>query len=341
MTSSTRRFPSLRVAYWDRRKARNAFTALWLHARSWHRGRRRPPATAPGLSVPYRRLFVVGCPRSGTTWITSILAAHPQVISTAESHAYATVLGPFLDRRLRGDAGWRRVLTRYDLMAARPWNVGLHRYVDRRTLCDLIVDARSHRDWSDVEAAEHVIARAFDHFFTSHGGTPDHLFVEKTPDHLFHAHRILRSFSDARVVEVVRDGRDVCASMQRLVEREWWPPSDRPAQIETWLHHIERGAALRADAAFADRVLQVRYEAVRAQPSREISTLFAFAGLDASPEQVARIVAATDIARGAPAAAGRPERGRVGGWRDHFTAEDAALFRHLAGEACRQLGYEL
>jgi hypothetical protein len=234
------------------------------------------------------------------------------------------------------------VLTRYDLMAARPWNVGLHRYIDRRTLCDLIVEARSHRGWSDVEAAEHVIARAFDHFFTSHGGTPDHLFVEKTPDHLFHAHRILRSFPDARVVEVVRDGRDVCASMQRLVEREWWPPSDRPAQIETWLRHIERGAALRADAAFVDRVLQVRYEAVRADPSREISRLFAFAGLDAAPEQVARIVAATDIARGAPRAAGHPpHRGRVGGWRDHFTAEDTALFRHLAGEACRQLGYEL
>jgi hypothetical protein len=343
MTPDARGPRTIRVAYWDRRKARNAVTALWLHARSWQRrlrGRPAVPDATQRLSGTYPQLFVVGCPRSGTTWITSILAAHPRVINAAESHAYATILGPFAERRLRGDRGWRRVLTRYDLLAHRGWNVGVHRYVDRRTLCDFIVNARSHPDWSDEQAAEHVIGWIFDHFFAARGGTPGEVLVEKTPDHLFHARRILRTFPRARIVEVVRDGRDVCASMQRLAAHEWWPPRERRAQIETWRQHIECGAALRADPAYAQRVVQVRYESVRSDPARAVSELFTFAGLDASPAQIAEIVAATDIARSGPAAGSKaPQLGLVGGWREQFTSEDIALFTRLAGAALRDAGY--
>jgi hypothetical protein len=32
------------------------------------------------------RLFLVGCPRSGTTLLQSLLAAHPQIASFPESH---------------------------------------------------------------------------------------------------------------------------------------------------------------------------------------------------------------------------------------------------------------
>jgi hypothetical protein len=333
----------IRVAYWDRRKARNALTALWLHMRSWYRrlqGAPAAPEATQRLSGTYPQLFVVGCPRSGTTWITSILAAHPRVINAAESHAYATILGPFVERGLRGNRGWRRVLTRYDLLEKRGWNVGVHRYIDRRTLCEFIVNARSRADWSDEQAAEHVIGWILDHFFAARGGTASELLVEKTPAHLFQARRILRAFPRARIVEVVRDGRDVCASMQRLAAHEWWPPRERRAQIETWRRHVECGAALRADPACAGRIVQIRYETVRSEPALAISRLFTFAGLDTSPEQIADIVAATDIARSGPAAGSKvPQRGLVGGWREQFTTEDTALFARLAGEALRDAGY--
>jgi hypothetical protein len=335
---------TVRVGYWDRRKAANALDITWLHARSmWRRARGGPfvPASAARRRRAYRKLFVVGCPRSGTTWITSILANHPQVINTAESHAYPTVLGPFTERRLRGDPGWRVVLTRYDLMADRDWNVGLHRYTDRKTLRDLIVTARARPEWSDEHAAQHVIEWVFDHFFATHGGTPERLFVEKTPAHQLYAHRILRSFPEARLVEVVRDGRDVCASMERMAGVQWWPPSDRSAQIETWVKHIRLGMAVRAEPDFAGRILQVRYEAVRAQPIAEMERLFAFADLDATRATLAGIAAATDVRRAPPSPRrGLSASGRVGSWKDHFTPEDSELFRQIAGDLHLQAGYD-
>jgi hypothetical protein len=333
----------VRVSYWDRRKAANALTALWLQARvAIVRARRRlglAPAQAPP-NVAYPKIFVVGCPRSGTSWITAMLQRHPLAIGTAESHAYSTVAGPFLERQRRGAAGWRRVLTRYDLMASRPWGVGLQRYVDRPTLCRLIREARVTHGAADLEAAEAVIAKCFDHFFFGHGGTAARVLVEKTPQHLFYADRLLSRFPEARIVEVIRDGRDVCVSLEDMAQRHFWPPADRRRQVETWLRYVSAGRGLAAQPQVADRVLTVRYEAAWAAPTDTLARVFAFAGLRAEPALVETIVAECTFARAPRTGPGRPRRkGTVGDWRNQFTAAEAQLFERLAGDTARALGY--
>jgi hypothetical protein len=326
----------------DRRRALNAFLVVALRAWGvWRRASGRPLSPSPGGSYP--KLFVVGCPRSGTTWVASMLQRHPRVIGTVESHAYDTVLGPFLFRGLRGDAGWRVVLTRYEVMVRKPWGVGLHEYVNRRAFHRLVAATRGERAASDVERAERLIGWIYDRYFSAQGGTAADLFVEKTPRHQFYAERILRRFGDARIVEVVRDGRDVCVSLEALPRAERWPPPDRRAQVATWVEYVERGRRLSADPAFRDRVLQVRYETLRSDPARELRRMFAFAGLECSDADAARIAAATEITRESAADATRSRRRRpravIGAWRTHFTAEDAALFEHMAGDMSRELGY--
>ncbi|MGL4503377.1 MAG: sulfotransferase family protein, partial [Planktothrix sp.] len=37
------------------------------------------------------RIFLVGCPRSGTTLLQSLLAAHPQIASFPESHFFQSL----------------------------------------------------------------------------------------------------------------------------------------------------------------------------------------------------------------------------------------------------------
>jgi hypothetical protein len=333
----------VRVSYWDRRKAANALTALWLQARvtvARARGRLGRASAPPSPTVAYPKLFVVGCPRSGTSWITAMLQRHPLAIGTAESHAYSTVAGPFLERQRRGAAGWRRVLTRYDLMASRPWGVGLQRYVDRRTLCRLIRAARVTHGAADLAAAEAVIRGCFDHFFVAHGGTPAHALVEKTPQHLFYAERLLSRFPEARLVEVVRDGRDVCVSLEDMARRHFWPPADRQRQVETWLRYVKAGRAIAALPGIADRLLTVRYETALASPADTLARLFAFAGMPAAPALIERIVAESAFARAPRTGPGRPRRtGRTGDWRQQFTAAEAQLFERLAGDTARALGY--
>ena len=41
-------------------------------------------------------LFVVGCPRSGTTWVQRLLATHPRIRTGQESDVFDQYIGPQL-----------------------------------------------------------------------------------------------------------------------------------------------------------------------------------------------------------------------------------------------------
>jgi hypothetical protein len=63
--------------------------------RTWTRMSRLPlPRSSAGNcgQPPYRKLFVVGAPRSGTTWINTIFAQHPRVITETESLLFPRVM---------------------------------------------------------------------------------------------------------------------------------------------------------------------------------------------------------------------------------------------------------
>ncbi|MEQ8960988.1 MAG: sulfotransferase [Coleofasciculus sp. C2-GNP5-27] len=45
------------------------------------------------------RIFLVGCPRSGTTLLQSLLAAHPQIASFPESHFFRHLIPEFEPKR--------------------------------------------------------------------------------------------------------------------------------------------------------------------------------------------------------------------------------------------------
>src|SRR5206468_6090806 len=74
--------------------------------------RARPPRRAEGSEKPVmgaettrtpsiecdgsNLAFVVGCPRSGTTWVQRLLATHPRVRTGQESYFFGSYIGPQL-----------------------------------------------------------------------------------------------------------------------------------------------------------------------------------------------------------------------------------------------------
>ncbi len=269
-----------------------------------------------------------------------MLCAHPLVLAPAnETHAYTELYDPIVARGL-GPIARQFLLTRYD---ARPLgdDVGLHLLVTRDDLARLLelaeASGRPH-----AEAAQDVVAAVLDGFAARSGATSDNLLVEKTPSHLFHAQGILRRFPDARIVEVLRDGRDVCVSMQHAAAVESWPPRNRAEQIRLWVEAVRFGMTVRSTPEAAGRWHVLQFEAAKHDPRRAIAELFTFCGLPFDDPLVDGVAEATDFSRLSGTGDGKLlRRGAVGDWRTEFDDADRALFARLAGETLTATGYQL
>jgi hypothetical protein len=161
-------------------------------------------------------------------------------------------------------------------------------------------------------------------------------WAETTPSHLLHMREIKALIPDALFVHVVRDGRDVAASLAR----QGWIrpfPFDRPvlAAAAYWDWMVRRGR--REGVALGDDYIEVRYEALIESPREVFAKLSAFIGQALDWDEVRRVgigsVAAPNTSF--PGAAGAFH----GRWRSVLAADDARDVDAMLRETLRLLGY--
>lgn len=169
--------------------------------------------------------------------------------------------------------------------------------------------------------------------------------VEQTPETTFVLAAALRAYPQAKVVHMVRDGRDVACS---LLAKGWlgdrgasddvgspygaharsWVEPERAQEFERATEARRAGWAWRsylsAARAAAPTALEVRYEELAADPSATATRIAEH--IDADPEPLARALSemhADSVAR----------------WRRDLTVEQVADVEAEAGPLLRELGY--
>jgi hypothetical protein len=137
-----------------------------------------------------KRVFIVGCPRSGTTLLQTLLAANGRLVSPPETHFF-NYLVPRSFVKYLGLASWagrRRALSHMK-------KIGL----------DFRVPTSSWiSDWSEA------LVECLDTLALAESANG---WIEKTPAHLHFVDLIGRLIPDAQFVHVVRNGKDTCASL--------------------------------------------------------------------------------------------------------------------------------
>jgi Sulfotransferase family len=253
-------------------------------------------------------IFIVGLARSGTTWLNAIYSAHPLVASVFESELFASDRG--LLQLLSGG-----YFDRKD---------GLSKFIDRAEL------AREIRLLASRVYARRVWRK---HRF----------LVEKTPGHLWCMPLIAEVFPDARFVHVLRDGRDVYVST-RAAARSWAPGwKSRRNSLAGVARHWKRGLRqIAADrAVLGDRLLELRYEEIKADPMGSIRRMFDFCNIPYDDQLVQEVFAKTDFATTHKADESAFFRGgRVGDWRTHMNVFEGLAFNAYAGRQLIEVGYE-
>lgn len=284
------------------------------------------------MSEQPRLVLLVGAPRSGTTWLQTMLGAHPAVATPQETDVFSRFLQPMLDswtREVRGGPeGWAK--RRYK---------GLH---------SVLTDA----EFAALGASmlDEVVARAA---ALKPGAT---VVVEKTPSHSTCAPAIAAFAPDAVVVHLVRDGRDAAASLLAAGRSwgGWWAPRTAARAAAMWREHVV-GAR---ECATSNPYLELRYEDLRADGPAALQRVFEHCRIPTTPAECAELLDSFTLDRmaagdgsivigGAFAEAARqrsePEgffgAGGSGGWRDGWSAEDRLTFDAVAGDLLVDLDY--
>lgn len=289
-----------------------------------------------GQSYDRGLAFIVGSPRSGTTWLQRLLASHPKVHTGQESFLFFTYLGPLLRR-------WENQLTWKETSGRGP--LGLPCYMTTDQFRDVVMS------FAD-DLLDHVLRPV----------QPGELFVEKTPDHALFVSEIISLLPESKIIHLLRDGRDVTASLL-AASRSWgkhWAPKTAQRCAGRWAKYVN--AVQRASKDLSrDLFIEVRYESLKEDPAAELRRVTQFLGLEWCDSNIQNAINANSIRntrsgiatqipiRGEAAqdmnidAAEEPtefvRKGRSGSWRQDLSLCERLRAWKVARHTMQQTGY--
>jgi GT2 family glycosyltransferase len=282
-----------------------------------------PPAASrrdhTGLHTPPDPLiFVSGCPRSGTTMLRNMLAAHPALAMPPEEAYFITrVYGQLKARGRTADVELAWELIRSD-PHFRAWRLDV-----------VNLDAAISRSRPASYAA--LIRIVFEAAATAQGKA---LSGDKCTSYSMHWKWMAEQFPTSRFVHLLRDPRDVCASLPLqffhhggVAGAAWW-----------WLLHVRE--APRAAAALGSRWLEIRFEDLVSDPAGQLRTICDHVVIPYD-ESMTSYAARRGLpagshhhtARQSPQAAHR-------GWRRSLDHDDVVTVERITGRVMRRCGYE-
>lgn len=229
------------------------------------------------------RVFLVGCPRSGTTLLQSLLAAHSQIASWPETMFFQDITGQLERRMVGAPARNRRERLHYlvsDLrirlgIASALGDARVRKYLTDIGRSDLeaLYPAGSRRMRPKIRACLHILDR-----MAAEQGRP--FWLEKSPNHLYYVDIIERYLPGARFIHLVRNGADNVASLhdaaQKYGWRFWGPwPYSLECCVQRWNHSVQ----ITQRHLHKENHTLARYEQVVDDPASVLKPLCAFIGV--------------------------------------------------------------
>jgi hypothetical protein len=310
--------------------------------------------------------FVVGHQKSGTTWLMKMLDSHPEILCQGEGRPFGR--------------NWRQEHLRQRQASYPPtslYNAILSsedlRYWIERSVWSRRGDQEQHLNNLTRLAIEYFLTREL-------AKTGKRLVGDKT---VLLSPAIIEEISaicpKARVIHVMRDGRDVAIysthhgwnqaedqggtskiTPERLAKREAYrkdpqmllktgegifPDGELSSSARRWRARVSK-TVKDGPALLGANYGEVRYEDLLEKPEEEVRRLLKFLGADASKQIVRQCVSAASFEKLAGGrkrgqeAASFFRKGIAGDWKSVFTEQNKQDFKATAGDLLIELGYE-
>lgn len=280
-------------------------------------------------------IFVAGAPRSGTTYLQRLLAALPRIKTGQESHLFS-LIGPLM-------RGWQAQAR--GLSSDPRGGVGLPCYFDEKEFGNIV-------QTFIYQLVNHMVGSLQDGEY----------FVEKTPRNALYIDLINEFFPQAHIINIIRDARDVVASLL-AASRSWgknWAPKQADEAARMWCQRVNKaGSASRKLPT--TQFMQVKYENLIQSPTKSLEKIINFLGIDATEGEIENAVAqnsleiarktgGTPIVKGGLAAKysgqivkepdGFVRKGKLSGWKKDLSFFEKIQIWRVARATMKKYGYE-
>ncbi|MFZ5773246.1 MAG: sulfotransferase family protein [Thermodesulfobacteriota bacterium] len=285
-------------------------------------------------------IFIVGNSRSGTTLMSKILNNHPAVFAFHELHFYERLWTPESEKK---------GFTPDDAF-----------HLGAQLIC---IQREQQRDPQFVDACYEeakgmlsgtgggslnspAVYRNFLRYETKKQGK--WIACEQTPRNVFYLQEILRQFAHVRIINMVRDPRDVLLSQKNKWKGKEAPFKERLrrwANYHPFLLSKMWNGAQRAAAKFADNssVLTVRFEDLLSEPQTTVRNICHFLGLeyDSAMLDVSASRSPSREKEELEASQGGISTKPIGRWMKRLAKMDVYWCESINGEAMKRYGYKL
>lgn len=265
-----------------------------------------PSDPAANQSSP---VFIIGCPRSGTSALSWALAQHPNMWVSAESDFIQLLFG------------YGNMQRAYRIAHGRP---------DEGWL------AKNHVAYTEFCAHMGI---GVDQLFLSRSG--GRRWIDSSPGYTLMATELALMLPNARFIHLVRDGRAVVNSMiNSNFDIDWARDFERACF--TWAHYIQKGFDF--EKLWPERVLRVPHATLVADPARTCGEILEFLGEEHSSAPAefltnGRINSSYDNQAPADIRASKStQRLKESPW-DTWGEHERSTFSRVAGSAMSQSGF--
>ena len=270
-------------------------------------------------------VFIVGCPRSGTSFLYHLLLSAG---GFAEFHTQMNVYDVL--EPIYGDLG----VPKNKKAAIDEWLRSKAFTVSGLDAADIekriLAECHGASDFLRIIMEEIARKQGVDRW------------IDSTPTNIPHLLRIQRDFPEAQFVHIIRDPRDVALSLDK---RAWTRPLpwDKKRSLVAaglyWEWIVRKGRKL--GTILRPRYMEVRYEDLVQKPSDALATIGTFLQHDLDYERIQQ-ASIGSVKKPLTSFKEDLQEGKftpVGRWRDKFPADQLAQLENLVGDYMQELGY--
>lgn len=272
-----------------------------------------------------------------------ILGNHPDVYTFKELHFFTKLWAP-------ADTDQKLSFTKAHQLAIKLYCIDNHTYFFQKN-CDRFAE-RAHQFIESLDKKNPTPLEIYAAFLDSCAGdNGKNIPCEQTPQYVYYIQEILDLFPEAKVINMVRDSRDVLLSLKKRwrssssLEREKKPLK---VLIHTRIHYhsifSSRFWVSACETAFQyteeDRVYTVKFEDILKNPQNEIQKVCEFAGISFNPQMIEVPMKGSSLVWDRPDQKGI-DKTRSQNWQQGgLNSTELFIIEKITGSTMQKMGYK-